>query len=57
MWQSKTKNEVVKRTVYDEFVQKVNAIQTTDTTNLVDHDHIKVTSNKIKHLEAEKETN
>ena len=30
-----TKNEVVKKTVYDELVKKVNAIQTTDTSNLV----------------------
>ena len=30
-----TKNEVLKQTVYDELVTKVNAIQTTDTSNLV----------------------
>ena len=29
------KNEVAKKTVYDELVKKVNAIQTTDTSNLV----------------------
>ena len=29
------KNEVVKKTVYDELVIKVNAVQTTDTSNLV----------------------
>ena len=29
------KNEVVKRTVYDELLKKINAIQTIDTCNLV----------------------
>ena len=29
------KNEVVKNTVYDELVKKINAIQTTNTNNLV----------------------
>ena len=29
------RNEVVKKTVYDELVKNVNAIQITDTTNLV----------------------
>ena len=29
------KNEVVEKTVYNELVKKVNAIQTTDTSNLV----------------------
>ena len=29
------KNEVVKKTVYDEVIKKVNAIQTTDANNLV----------------------
>ena len=30
-----SKNDAVKKTQYDELVQKVNAIQTTDTSNLV----------------------
>ena len=32
---SVVKNDIVKRTEYDELVKKVNAIQTTDTSNLV----------------------
>ena len=30
-----SKNEVSKKTIYDELDKKVNAIQTTDTSNLV----------------------
>ena len=30
-----SKNEVVKTTIYDELVKNINAIQTTDTSNLV----------------------
>ena len=35
------KNEVVKKTVYDELVKKANAIQTTDTSNLFEKDDYK----------------
>ena len=30
------KNEVIKRTIHNELVKKVNAVQTTDTSNLVE---------------------
>ena len=32
---NEVKNDVVKKTVYDELVKKINAVQTTDTSNLV----------------------
>ena len=42
------KSDVVKKTEYDELVKKVNAIQTTDTSNLVKKTDYNVKINKIK---------
>ena len=42
------KNEVVKKTVYDKLVKKVNAIQNTDTINSVKNAHSNTKTAKIK---------
>ena len=54
------KNEVVKKTIYDESVKRVNAIETTDTSNLVTKDDyntkIAEIENKILHHDHGKDT-
>ena len=44
------KNEVVQKTIHDELVKKVNAIQTTDTSDLVKNDEY---DTKIDGIEQE----
>ena len=45
---NEVKNDVVKKTVYDELVKKVNAVQTTDNSNLVKKSDYNKKFNKIE---------